>query len=367
MKRTLESLVWQFGSKAIDFLFRRRTAARIFTSMGIAVLTLVLAGSWAGKFTYRDESRSLEVSASTSDGFPAWVAWVLLAFGVFCLLTGFFIAGLDWWQEKRRELRSRVLVVELRGLHATPDTPLDKADLELPGSRELLLHDFRPASEQELVNPDAALRRLSGLKDTLKNYSDGHNRADIKVAVGGLAPVPALVLAGSLLDDESEVTVFDWDRSIKVWRRTDQADDGVRLLPLALSQLDSDAREVVLAVSASYAVQSADLDAKFGSIPRATLATPSPVAADRFWSAEKQQAYVVAIRDAMQQLTDLGIKRIHLVLAAPASLSIRVGMAYERRLFAEVVVYQYERSVSPAYPWGFLLPSSGNPTPAVVR
>lgn len=367
MGKTIANLIWLFCSKLIEWAFRRRGIARILIGAGLSVLALVMAGSWLGKLSYRDAERTLDVSVSTSDAFPPWVSWSLLGVAIFLLAVGLGLALFEAWKETRSELRSKVVVVELRGLHSTPDTPLEQANLDLPGVRQPILIDFRPVSESELVNPSAALQKISGLKPTLSALTAGQNRADLHVVVGGIAPVPTLVLAGCLLDDESSVTVFDWDRNIKTWRRTDQVDDGVRLLPLVMPEIASGCEDAVLAVSASYEIRADDLDSKFGSLPRVVLTSPPPLAADRFWSSEKQQAYVAAIRDAIQQLTAVGIKRIHLVLAAPSSLSIRVGMAYDRRLSAELVVYQFERSCKPSYPWGLLLPAHGNAGPSVVR
>lgn len=366
MGKTIANLIWLFCSKFIEWAFRRRGIARILIGAGLSILVLVMAGSWLGKLTYKDAERALDVSVSSSDAFPPWVSWSLLGIAVFLLAVGLGLALFEAWKETRSELRSKVMVVELRGLHSTPDTPLERANLDLPGVRQPILIDFRPVSETELVNPSAALQKLSGLKPTLNALTAGQNRADVHMVVGGLAPVPTLVLAGCLLDDESSVTVFDWDRSIKAWRKTDQVDDGVRLLPLVMPNIAPGCEEAVLAVSASYEIRADDLDSKFGALPKAVLTSPPPLAADRFWSSEKQQAYVATIRDAIQELTARGIKRIHLVLAAPSSLSIRVGMAYDRRLSAELVVYQFERSCKPSYPWGLLLPANGNAVPSVV-
>ncbi len=114
-------------------------------------------------------------------------------------------------------------------------------------------------------------------------------------------------------------------------------------------------------------MQLAQRSTSTAALPRVVLSTPPPIAADQFWSLEKQSAYVATIRDAIQQLTAAGIKRIHMVLAAPSSLSLRIGMAYDRRLSAELVVYQYERRLAPPYPWGILLPSASVPVPLVIR
>ncbi|PTT91478.1 hypothetical protein DBR42_03725 [Pelomonas sp. HMWF004] len=367
MSKMATNLVWLFCSKLIEWAFRKRGIARALITAGVSLIVLTAGVNLVGKAVYRDGARSIDVSVSTTDAFPSWVYWGLLALGLLLLLAGVGFAVSDAWRDARAAHRGRVVVVEVRGLHSSPDSPLEKASISAPGVRQSVLVDFRPASEQELVTPEAALEKIAGIKPALAALSRGANSADVAVVLGGLAPVPTLVLIGAILDDESSVTVFDWDRSIGAWRETNQVDDGDRLAVVTASILDPGATEAVLAVSASYEIRLEDIDTKFGPLPRMVLSSKPPLSADRFWSLDKQAAYVIAIRDAMQQLTAAGVKRIHLVLAAPSSLSIRVGMAYDRRLFAELVVYQYERRCTPSYPWGILLPSSGNPSPSVVR
>ena len=367
MSTTRKNLVWLFFSQLIEWAFRKRGIARTLIVAGIPLILAVVGVNWAGKLLYKDEARSLDVSVNTTDAFPPWVYWSLLVLGLLLLMAGVAFAGWDAWRDARASQRCRALVVEVRGLHSSPDSPLENAKISAPGVRQTVLIDFRPASEQELVNPEAALEKISALKPTLAALSKGANRSDISIVVGGLAPVPTLVLVGAILDDESQITAFDWDRSIGDWRETNQVDDGARLRTFHAPTLGPGISEAVLAVSASYEIRAEDLDAKFPSLPRWVLSSDPPLTADRFWSLEKQSAYIVTIRDAIQQLTAAGVKRIHMVLAAPSSLSLRVGMAYDRRLSAELVVYQYERRLATPYPWGILLPSASVPVPSVVR
>ncbi|MGT2434057.1 SAVED domain-containing protein (plasmid) [Cupriavidus basilensis] len=106
------------------------------------------------------------------------------------------------------------MVVELRGLHSSPDTSAVDADLGLPsGHRDSCLVDFRPAAEGQLVDPELALEKLSVVKRMVEAACGGRAREDITVALGGLAAVPCMFLAGMMFDDESNVVVFDWDRS----------------------------------------------------------------------------------------------------------------------------------------------------------
>jgi hypothetical protein len=154
----------------------------------------------------------------------------------------------------------------------------------------------------------------------------------------------------------------------KGWRLVEGGDDMKRFQPLEMANVEvGSSREVVLAVSVSYPIDTAALQQAFGAdMPIARL-TSEEVLADRYWSEEKQRAYAVGLRDAVQALMSAGIQRIHMVLAAPASLSIRMGMAYDSRLMPDLIVYQYEKSVSPPYPWGIQMPTHGQAHAKVFR
>ncbi|XGA69624.1 SAVED domain-containing protein [Duganella sp. BuS-21] len=107
----------------------------------------------------------------------------------------------------RKERRQLLIAVELRGLHGAPDTPAkDVIMRDFLGQRQSIVLDFRPQRSGELVNRHLVLERLATLMPTIEVLSTGRDRADVFVAVGGLAAVPALFLAGALLDDESHIS-----------------------------------------------------------------------------------------------------------------------------------------------------------------
>lgn len=258
-------------------------------------------------------------------------------------------------------------MIELRGLNTSPDTPaLKKVIPSFGGERRHLLIDFRPNGQNALVDPSYLLERVTSMKSTLQTLVEGTDKRDVEVAIGGLAAVPALFLAGMLLDDESSIHLYDWDRSAKSFRAIDGVDDSVRFLPLEGLPPNVTTPEAILVIEASYTVNEADLIDSFGnSLPAVKLRIETPLA-DRFWSEEKQAALANQFRDAVQQLSANGVRKLHLVIAAPASLSIRLGMCYDRRLHPKAVVYQFERGMPKAYPWGIRMPTAGI-TSAVVH
>src|SRR5690606_27802379 len=146
----------------------------------------------------------------------------------FALVFGGAVVGiLDLVHRRRLESRRKNFVLELRGLHSSPDTPPSASALGLPRwQTETRVIDFRPTREGDLVDPDLALEKLEAMKRDLEGSWRGRARDDVSLSVGGLAATPCLFLAGMLLDDESSIVVYDWDRRTKEWRLADGPDDG---------------------------------------------------------------------------------------------------------------------------------------------
>lgn len=347
--------------RLLDWVTRTRTVGLRLVAIGGTLLAAPFSFDWFGQLDIADGATWFSLKGATGSSLPQWIAPTAYAVGGVLIAAGLFLLYVDY----RRTSRKVGIVVELRGLHSSPDTPAKDADLRLSGQPLWLLVDFRPKSEAELVDPLFALQRVSNLKSLLQTQAGGRDPSDISVAVGGLAAVPALFLAGLLLDDETQVTLYDWQRDKKRWQLVDGPDDGKRMLPADYSQLPAGATEAVLAVSLSYQVDLPKVQATFPALGVVELRAEE-VAADRYWSREKQEAVVSSFRTVVQELLHRGVTRIHLLLAAPASLSIRLGMAYDRRLLPELLVYQYERSSTPPYPWAFVMPTHGKPDASLV-
>lgn len=357
----------QFALRVLEWVVRPRNVGLKLIGGGVALFGVTFGMDVLGQLDYVDGQRHLTFKFATGDSLPAW-----MALGAYWAAAGLVVSGLlvvlySFINSERLASRRLCVVVELRGLHSSPDTPAKDADLgSLPRQRQGLKIDFRPRTEDELVNPRLVLKQLAAMKANIRAASEGRDPSDVSVAVGGLGAVPALFLAGMLIDDETAVTLYDWQRDSKRWRLVDGPDDGKRMLPADYSGLPEDANEVVLAISLSYSI---DISAIKSSLPRLGVVElrAEQVRADTYWSTEKQQAVVTAFRDSVQELMQRSITRIHLIVATPASLAIRLGMSYDRRLFPELLVYQYERSCQPPYPWAFQMPTHGQPEATFVE
>ncbi len=360
-------LAYKFVDRLIDFIFRRRSIEAHLIKYGASIAIAAMGFSYFFKLTYHGKNHDLSVQASTGDGPATWIIDFAFFTGLGMCLVGLLIATHKIYREMRTESRRKIIIVELRGLQSSPDTPATEVVLkDIRGQRTRIELDFRVRTATgTTVTPEAALAKLSTMMHAVEVNSAGKDKSDVSVVVGGLAPVPLLFLAGLMLDDESNITVIDWDRNLKEWRVADGPDDGKRFLPIEIPSICGEA--AVLAVAISYPISDDAIRQSFGEAVPIFRLTAEEVLSDRHWSEHKQAAFAAAFREAVQRLMNAGVKRIHLILAAPASQAIRIGMAYDKRLMPEIVVYQYEKSMEPPYPWGIQMPTHGITTALVTK
>ena len=351
-----------FLNKAVDWVFRVRTLGAQLLKAGVTLLVVVLAADYAAKFAFSYGDLKLNVEGSAGNDLPAYIVYTAAAIALLMIVAGVILTLRDELRERRKLL----IVVEARGLHNGPDSPAkDAIKRAFRGQRTSILVDFRPQLAGELVNPILMLDRIRGMLLQLTAAKAGRDPSDVCLVAGGLAAVPGMFLIGMRLEDEGRVERYDWNRDISDWKMVDGIDDGNRPTPVSIPLLPAGQEDVVLAVSASYAVDEAAIGRTFPSMPVARLAA-AKMQTNAFWSEASQQEFAKEFRDLVQKLGQLHIKRVHLVLAAPASLTLRLGANYDERNHPELVVYQYEKSSAPPYPWGILLPNHGTSEPSIL-
>jgi hypothetical protein len=308
---------------------------------------------------------SYQLKLSLLDPAGPITTWVI-GIGIFLIVLGVGTGLASWWQMYKAGSRTRLVVVEIRGLRQTADTPITSMrGLKSTGSVDLVLLDIRQnVADGVIVDEAAALRDVVVLPLQLKALRAGLNRNDVQVVVGGLAPVPLLFTVGALLDDESSIKLVDWDREKDEWRELDGPDDGERFNISETGKPDSRC-EAVVAVSVSYLVDMEAVNTTFPNHPVVHLRVPKPQIGNH-WSEAKQRELTTQFLQTMASLVGRGVRTVHVVAAVPASLAIRLGRACDRRNMPEPIVYQYERNLKPPYPWAVHLPTAPAP-PMILR
>jgi len=295
------------------------------------------------------------LKVSITGGLPSLltsiIAWLLML----GFVVGLVLTVVIYRKEAREADTKRIAVVELRGLVDTSDTPLISAvPARFVGRREDCRVELRGMVSSSSLNVTAALQELEHLPRNLRQRRADTARADVQVVAGGVMQVPLLFYAGVLLDDEGRVTLMDWDRTKEQWRELTDVDSGSRFQLDGLDSVQSNG-EVVLAVSASYVAELADIVATFPNLPLVHLYRLNP-SVNSLWSEDEQAALTQQFLDVLSALQNRGVTQVHLVLAAPASLSIRFGRAYDARNMPPLRCYQWEKGQTTPYPWSVQMP-----------
>ncbi len=342
----------------IYWIIRKKSPALYFLRAGVFLLTLAAAAD----ITFSVESGdSFKLDIDIEGNIPSLLIYTTYFLGIALISIAIPWEIIRHTMEYRALSRKRVNVIEVRGLRDSAGTPLNES---LPpyfeGRRNSILVDLRQnIRDGYIVEPQVALDKLVHITYQLDQYEAGNNRNDITTVFGGLAPVPLTFLAGTILDDESEIHIFDWERHKKRWQQLEKADDGNRFDTKYLgTQLDQESTEAVLAISISYIANLPEIQKKLPNIPLIHLELQN-AGPDSHWSEDKQRALGRQFLEMLTKLDSYGINHIHLFIAGPSSLVFRFGTLYDKRNLPKVTVYQYQRGETPAYPWGITMPTSG--------
>lgn len=346
-----------FLTKLIDWWFRVTTIERFLIGTGVGLLIAIFGGMPLILGILRFALGALpegvvrfEAALETIDVLIFGVALLLIAAGL-AFATARFVG------EAQARSKLRNIVIEARGLRDDDGNPLaNKVAKHQKGTVVPVLLDLRNRLDGQVIAPERALQEIASMhRSVLQNKKDG-DRADLRTIYGGLTSVPYTFLTGVLLDDEGSIITYDWDRAQEAWRKIEGPDDGAQFHVDGVEAIGG-APEVVLATAFSYPIQDDDLATTF-DLPRIRLNLDG-MSSDGHWSQQKQNRLAQEFLEVVKNLAGKGVKRLHLVLAAPNSVVFTFGRRYDKRNLPEIVVYQYERGEPVAYPWGVSMPVAG--------
>lgn len=358
------SFVKQILLQCIAWLTRPLTHGALLLRTGSGLLIASIAGGFVVSVALPDSLHNVELIIDTA-GAPEYAVFVGVASGLVLLILGAALTLIEHWRQRRQQ----VIVVEQRGLRDFSDSPLAAAlPNTLRGHRDTLVNDLRRAMKDGVVvSPEGALDEIAHLPRDISHRLRSRDVNDVTIVYGGLVPIPFGFLTGQMLDSQHTLILFDWDRDQNLWRPLNGEDDGDRFVVEGLDGLSAGTKEVVVATSVSYGVDEAGIAETFPNIPVVHLRLLNGNQSCH-WSEAKQQDLARQLREVMTEVSNRGIDRIHMIVAAPNSLTVRFGRVCDRRNLPETVVYQYERSRSPRYPWGIRMPQhSGEAARVVVR
>ncbi|EIK44780.1 2-methylthioadenine synthetase [Cellvibrio sp. BR] len=357
MQRHLDNFI----AGAIDWLWRKRSPGLTLIRISITVLLALLGTSWAMKIIVPSPSGTFQVAFDMNQGIPAYLIVVSLVLTVILFVVGIILLIL----EERNLGKKRAIAIELRGLRYTTGQALkDKIPRNILGRRDQILVNII-RSDGRILDPEEALQQIIHLPTSMANIEAGVDRTDIAFVAGGLAPVPFSFLMGIQLDDESGVTLMDWDRNGNYWRALDGKDDGCRFVVSGMDKV-GEAEEIVLSASVSYHTNLTAVTSTFSGQPIVSMTLTIP-STDGHWSEAKQAALAQEFFNTARALCGTNVKRVNLILAAPNSVVIRFGRIYDKRNLPALTVWQYENGQNPPYPWGVSMPVAGQKAKIIRR
>lgn len=348
--------------RIVDWVTRERHIERKFLVAGAVCLAPL---GWGLGLSLATKVFGHDVTINALPSLPEAIQWLLALVGAILFACAAAIGVPRYFHDRSEQDRRRVFVIEQRGLRDTTDTPLiDSAPSFLRGRRESLVIDLRERiKDGEVTNPEKALERVAALPMAIERMSAGIAAKDISTVYGGLSPVPFTFLAGLLLDDESHITVMDWDRKLESWRQLDEVDDGASFVVTGIDSI-GDSKEVAVAVSASYGVDIGSVRKIFPEMPLVEIQLTSRTT-DGHWSDEKQRRLANEFLAAAIRIADGGTHAIHLFIAAPNSVVFRLGRAYDKRNLPRVFVYQYQKGREVEHPWAVEMPVQNRAEPKI--
>ncbi|RON51771.1 SAVED domain-containing protein [Pseudomonas frederiksbergensis] len=343
------------ANRWVVWIFRKRNVGVAIVVACCPVLVAIVSGNIsveASGILGAVDAFKFSTSGGAEDVVQTVIAWAMLA-GV---AIGIGLTVHAYCKESQEADTKRVIVVELRGLIDTSDHPLiETIPKSLSGRKVDALVDVRQLLTGPTPNVTSALLEISHMQRNLRQVRGDTARAHVQVVAGGIMPVPLLFYAGALLDDEGHVLLMDWERASKRWMPLAEPDDGTRFV-VSGAQNARENKAVVLAISASYRVDMPGIEMTFPGVPVVHMERQE-LSVNSIWSEDTQIQLTNQFLQMLGVLVNDGVDLVHLVLAAPASLTIRFGMAYDGRNMPTLRCYQWNRGQIPPYEWSVQMPA----------
>jgi hypothetical protein len=253
--------------------------------------------------------------------------------------------------------------VEHIGLRKRIATPLSA----FLGKAETIPIDLSVCYENDKVsNPKKALEltKLS-IEETLKSKSEQIGSQEVKIVYGGTPPVGLGFLAGYSMANTYHVEVWDYNRNAKDgknWYKVDGYADANR--PIIDNSNYIPDKDVCILMSISHPVTIEQVRVKI-SFPSYIEVKMPEIKYDSMSSLEKLTAFEKTFGELLKKLAADGTERVHIFCAAQSSFNFCMGRQITRNHPA-IIVYEYDISDSEKYPWGVLLNTKDDTSPAII-
>jgi CBASS immunity sensor of nucleotide second messenger signals len=211
----------------------------------------------------------------------------------------------------------------------------------IKGRLEIInLYQSHQLHEGIVLSPERALNVINNLDQQIETRLSGRSINDVKLAYGGLAPIPLLVAAGYKISSRQECLILDYSRG-NGWHGLDDLDDGENV------SIQSPSKEVFneVAIIMPFSVDISENqlpEQLIGKVYRFNL--ENGARPDSLNSTDKQKRITKEFYSFCANLRAKhpNVERIHLFLASQASFSFRLGTVVSASVLPPIIFYQYD-------------------------
>ncbi len=220
--------------------------------------------------------------------------------------------------------------------------------------------DIITINEIEFDRNDDYESAIENQEELTSKYSERISQAN-EVAYFGLSRIPLSFLLGSRIGNNSNITVFDFDRTKKSWTQISYHffknlfPNKSKLEILNERTIDESGKDLILSISVSYLVSIDDAIS--------VVANPYKVVDMRINNFEKgkydrlkSKREIVKLKTDFKKYLDTvsdnsNIDTIHLFYSGPNSLAFVFGSMYSNSMHKNIIVYNYNNNDIPKYSW----------------
>lgn len=186
---------------------------------------------------------------------------------------------------------------------------------------------------------DGLQQAAADMEARVERFKEIIEEPDCLIGIFALAPQPLLIKLGTLLSDKQAAIPFQWHRNGPDWSFRNES-SGVDYSFRIVREGDSNATDVALTLSLSASVNVASLPEGTALFPLVELAADKP-GIEIVSSIEDVARFGDEVASVVSNIHERypRIERLHVFPAAPAPLASKFGMAVNRNLFEEMVIY----------------------------
>jgi hypothetical protein len=325
-----------------DMWCRYRYVDPIFSFARLCLFTgasLATGGiGWA--FTTFIPKLNIPVTVEFGPQQPIFLGAVLIFFGL----------GLGIWRIQAGSSKVSCFLIDHRGM---PGMELGDPQKNLPGRYKT--GQIRQIRIDYSVDKCEVLRRIDTLNERLRQDLTGSANSKAELIYAGLAPIPFLFYAGNVISSRKKCEIIlEWDRHSGCWHEPDQPRQNLSfVVEKPAGQVTED-----LAIAMPLSVEFGEEPIKnaVDEAPIMWLKLPGGASQDSLSSKYDQQELAKEFYDILAGLRKsyLGLKRVHLFIAAQASFVFYLGQQYSLTVHPPLSVYSF-KGIENNYDWKLIV------------